>query len=218
MREKGYDPDNLDAIFVSHEHGDHIQSAGVIARRFDIPICITEPTMDAAIGRFTGNEGLYLFDSGDTIDVGDLSFVTFRVPHDAVDPVNFIVSDGNAAVAILCDLGWVPSSVFNTVKPCDLVIVDSNYDYTMLMNGWYPPNVKERIRDSHLSNKQAAKLLCDLASECGLRDAILIHLSSNNNRPETAIDTCTAMLRTQGVEAFSLGLASQHWASRVYYL
>ena len=200
----GVNPAGLQAVVVSHEHADHIKGVGVLARRYGLPVWMTEGTLNASKKIFRGTEKIRVFENDEAFSIGDLSFQAFQLPHDAADPVNFSVTDGHANVTVATDMGTVTQLVYQYMRRADLVIIETNYDYQLLMDGPYPWDLKRRISSTHghLSNEGAAEVLCDLARE-GLQQAVLAHLSQKNNRPNLARETCADMLQESGYSVFS---------------
>jgi phosphoribosyl 1,2-cyclic phosphodiesterase len=206
----GVDPSTLQGIVVSHEHSDHIKGVGILARRYHLPVWLTEGTLNASKKTFRGTEQIHVMDNDEDFSIGDLAFQAFQLPHDAADPVNFVVTDGNAQVAIATDMGVMTQLVYQRLREVDFVVIESNYDLKMLMDGPYPWDLKKRIsgRHGHLPNDGAAETLCNLALE-GLQQAVLAHLSEKNNHPDLARETCQDMLVHRGIRNFSITVAAQ---------
>ena len=215
----GINPAGLQAILVSHEHSDHIKGVGVLARRYGLPVWMTEGTLNASKKIFRGTEKIRIFENDEKFSIGDLSFQAFQLPHDAADPVNFSVTDGHSNVTVATDMGTVTQLVYQYMRRADLVIIETNYDYQLLMDGPYPWVLKQRISSTHghLSNDGAAEALCNLAKE-GLQQAVLAHLSEKNNRPDLARETCADMLQGQGVRSFPLSVAEQDRPSDIFVI
>ncbi len=217
LQSRGFDPARLQAIVVSHEHTDHIKGVGVLARRYGLPVWMTQGTLNASKKILHRAKNIQVFENDEAFAIGDLSFQAFQLPHDAADPVNFSVTDGRATVAIATDMGTVTQLVYQRMRRADLVIIEANYDYQMLMNGPYPWYLKDRISSTHghLPNHEAAEALCDLATE-GLRRAVLAHLSDQNNHPDLARETCMQMLSDRGIRSFFLNIAEQDRPSDIF--
>ena len=201
---------SIQAIVVSHEHSDHIQGVGVLARRFNLPVWMTEGTFEACKAKvFRGKERVRLFENDEAFSLGDLRFEPYSLSHDAADPVNFMITGREACLGIATDMGIVTHLVRNRLRGADLVILESNYDRNMLMYGPYPWKVKQRISGNrgHLSNGAAAQTLRDLVG-AGLKQAVLAHLSDHNNRPELARETCRAELNGIGARDVALSVAT----------
>lgn len=219
LRAIDVDPGTLRGIVVSHEHADHIRGVGVLARRYGLPVWMTPGTLEACRDAFRGTERIRTFSNDEAVEVGDLHFQPFSLSHDAADPVNFLVSGGGARLGIATDLGVVTQLVYDRLRGADLVVMEANYDRDMLVNGPYPWDLKRRIGGSrgHLSNGRAAETLRDLAEE-GLRQALLAHLSDENNRPDLAEDACRAELEGRGVREFGLTVAAPDRPSSIFVI
>lgn len=216
LAEAGADPEGLSAILITHEHVDHVRGAGVLARRYDLPLWGTASTLSQMSSQLKGRERLEPFANGKAFDVGDLLVHPFSVSHDAADPSQFLVSNGQASVGIATDLGFVSRLAQQRLQGADLVVLESNHDERMLLEGPYSWPLKQRIksRRGHLSNRDAAQTLGFLA-ERGLTRAVLAHLSQDNNTPQVALQTSEAQLRSVGVRGFRITAAQQHRASEM---
>jgi phosphoribosyl 1,2-cyclic phosphodiesterase len=187
MAVHGKDPSDLNGIFLTHEHGDHIQGAGVLSRRYLLPVYANE-------GTFMGSEKTVKklnrrieFETGDICQLQDLSIRSFRISHDTSDPVGYLVSDGKRSVACCTDTGKVSKLICNRLSNCDALVLEFNHDPTMLRNGPYPDFLQQRVRSSqgHLANEDAANFLQSLVHD-RLQHVVLAHLSETNNLPDIA--------------------------------
>lgn len=215
----GIDPTRLQGIVVSHEHSDHMKGVGILARRYGLPVWMTQGTLDASKQTFRGSERIRVFDNDEAFHIGDLAFQPFQLPHDAADPVNFVVSDGESQVAIATDMGTVTELIYQRLRQANLVIIEANYDRQLLMDGPYSWDLKKRIsgRHGHLSNDGAGETLCRLATE-GIQQAVLAHLSDKNNHPDLARETCRGMLEGRGIRQFSMTVAEQDRPSDIFVI
>jgi phosphoribosyl 1,2-cyclic phosphodiesterase len=188
LQERGLSASCLNAIIVSHEHTDHIRGVGVIARRFHIPVYLTEKTKIAAEPIIGALDRTETFVCGTTFRINALSIHPFSTSHDAVDPAGFTFRRNHIKVGLATDLGIATGMVKNHLKDSRLVIVEANHDVAMLENGPYPWPVKQRIKSrlGHLSNTDSRDLLGDMAHPF-LEHVILGHLSDTNNTPEQAL-------------------------------
>ena len=189
LRSKGLCPDDLDAILVSHEHADHIQSVGVLSRRFDLPVFISEGTRKAASSHIGNIQDIVNFESGTSFLINTLTIHPFSISHDAEDPVGFTINRDKTKIGIATDLGIATSMVKEHLKDCSLLILEANHDTDMLINGPYPWELKQRIknRTGHLSNEESKNLLKDVQHD-RLKHVILAHISETNNTPEKALN------------------------------
>jgi phosphoribosyl 1,2-cyclic phosphodiesterase len=213
MAAKGLDPQDLDAILVSHEHSDHIQGVGVLSRRFGLTVYISEETRQVSgtvLGRLTA---VRPFTCGDGFRIGSLAVHPFSISHDAEDPAGFTIASNGIKIGVATDLGIVTGVVKSHLTACDILILEANHDTRMLIDGPYPWPLKQRIRgrSGHLSNEDTALLLESLHHE-GLAHVILAHLSEENNTPDKAIQTVTAGLNGARVK---MHVATQLSGSRL---
>ena len=189
LRSKGLCPDDLDAILVSHEHADHIHGVGVLSRRFDLPVFISERTSKAASSHIGNIQDIVNFESGISFLINTLTIHPFSISHDAEDPVGFTINRDKTKIGIATDLGIATSMVKEHLKDCSLLILEANHDTDMLINGPYPWELKQRIknRTGHLSNEESKNLLKDVQHD-RLKHVILAHISETNNTPEKALN------------------------------
>ena len=183
----GLSPADVDAIVVTHEHSDHVGGVAAFAARHGIPVWLTFGTLTVTGERFTGVTRVYGFDSHDTFAVGALEVRPFPVPHDAREPVQFVVTDGAARLGVVTDLGTSTPAVEAALSGCDALVLECNHDAGMLAGGKYPPLLKARIagRYGHLDNASSAALLASIDTS-RLRHVIAAHLSKENNTPAHA--------------------------------
>ncbi len=184
---------DLDAIFVTHEHGDHVGCAVSLSERCDIPIWMSRGTW-RAIGRALPPAGLRFARDDEWIAVGDLHLRPFTVAHDAAEPLQLRCSDGSAHLVVLTDLGSVTAHMTERIAGCDALLLECNHDAEMLAASRYPPSLKARIggRLGHLSNAMAAEILGRCLGP-RLRHVVAAHLSRENNHPDivrTALAAC----------------------------
>ncbi len=198
------------AIFVSHEHGDHIKGVTTLANKYKLPVYITDKT--ARCGPRMISHIAKRFTAKETITIGSLSIIPFVKYHDASDPHSFIISYNGITVGVLTDIGQVCKEVIHYFKQCHAVFLESNYDELMLENGRYPIHLKNRIRGGlgHLSNKEALELFTTHRSPA-LSHLLLAHLSQENNSPEMA-----AQLFEPHANGTRIIVASRFQASEVF--
>jgi phosphoribosyl 1,2-cyclic phosphodiesterase len=178
--------EQIDAIFVTHEHGDHIGCAHQLALRERIPVWMSRGTY-AAIGEPDFEGLLHIACDAAAIEIGALQARPFTVPHDAREPLQLTCSDGDMRLGVLTDLGHVTAHVMAELAGCTTVLLECNHDPELLAASSYPPFLKRRVGGAygHLANGAAAEVAQALISS-GLRQVIAAHLSEQNNRPELA--------------------------------
>jgi phosphoribosyl 1,2-cyclic phosphodiesterase len=219
LRRCGESPGGIDAILISHEHGDHINGLRVLAKRLRVPVYMTADTHEAyrrsardSAGHRVKLERLETFRAGCAFQIGDVVIMPFTTPHDAVDPVAFtFVSEGIKA-GICTDLGYMPASVRHHLRGCHMLMIESNHDVEMLRGGPYPWSIKQRVmsRVGHLSNDALADFFAT-DYDGGAEFLILAHLSEENNHPEIARMTAERALGEQRTFVRNqVMLASQH--------
>src|SRR4051794_23138564 len=187
LRRLGVEPDTLSAILVTHEHNDHAGGVPAFAARHRIPVWITSGPLQGIGERCPGLEAVSGFDSHDCFAVGDLQVRRFPVPHDAPEPVQFVIDDGASRVGVLTDIGGSTPYVEASLSGCDALVLECNHDSGMLAGSDYPYPLKQRIagRFGHLCNEGAAALLAAIDTT-RLKHIIAAHLSQQNNTPDKA--------------------------------
>ena len=206
MKSLGDDPRSLSAIVITHEHCDHISGLAALVKKLRIPVFMTGATYQAwqrAMRDDTGEkphlEKLERFESGHTFQVGDIAVKPFTVPHDAVDPVGFTFRAEGIKIGLATDLGYIPLSVKDHLRGCDVLILEANHDLEMLRVGPYPWSVKQRVmsRVGHLSNVALADFFTS-DYDNSATFVVLAHLSEQNNHPEIARREAERALATRG--------------------
>jgi len=216
LKEKLFDFDfpleNIKALVISHEHTDHIKGAGPIVRSLGIPIYINESTYNAGAYKLGNIKEVKIFDNGTRFTMSEFLVEPFSVPHDSADTSCFLISErGNSAkLAVLTDLGYPTSLVKEKMKTPSTIILESNHDIDMLVNGPYAWHLKQRVKGKHghLSNVQASELIDEVLHD-GLKNIILAHLSEINNVPDLAIESMRSFLKSRNASC-NLYVAGQH--------
>ncbi len=185
------DPRMLDGILVTHEHADHIQGLGIMARRYHMPIYVTKKTWDTlkdykTIGQ-VDPELIRYVDIDRQIAIGSIDVMPFKTLHDAVDSVCYTFTHENKKIGLVTDLGNYDQYIIDHLKGCHVLYVEANHDIKMLEAGSYPYYLKRRILSDvgHLSNELSSNLIEDLVHE-ELDTVVLAHLSKENNHPDIA--------------------------------
>jgi phosphoribosyl 1,2-cyclic phosphodiesterase len=178
--------DDLDAVFVTHEHGDHVGCVVALARRHGLPVWMSRGTW-RAIGEPDLSGLLRFARDGQAIAIGDLQLVPFTVAHDAQEPLQLRCSDGARHLGVLTDVGSITPHLIAHLQGCDALLLECNHDLEMLAASRYPAALKARIggRLGHLSNDTAAQILAACLHQ-GLKHVVAAHLSDSNNTPECA--------------------------------
>lgn len=199
-------PEELDAIFVTHEHSDHIRGLGVLARKYGIPIYSSRGTIQTMREqKMLGKVDESLFHEispDDAFCIRDLCVEPFRVSHDAAEPLAYRFCHEKKAVAVATDLGFYDDYIIEHLKNLDAVLIESNHDINMLQVGAYPYYLKQRIlgRKGHLSNENAGRLLGEILND-KMKSVMLGHLSKENNYEALAMATVCAEI-TMGDNPF----------------
>lgn len=192
-------PQSLAGILLTHEHGDHVRGLKILASKHSIPVFATALTA-RELRNSIPSADWRLFSSGSTFDLGDFRIAAFSVPHDAADPVGFVLTHGNTSFAVATDLGHPTRQVVNSLRGVNALLVESNHDEALLQNDTKRPwGVKQRImsRHGHLSNQSAAALIAEIASP-SLSHVLLAHLSEDCNSPALAVSTISGHLASAG--------------------
>jgi phosphoribosyl 1,2-cyclic phosphodiesterase len=208
LQSAGVDPAALDAVFLSHEHGDHARGAAAFSRRWGVPLAATRKTLDAAGFDLARLPPVQPIEPGETRTIRRLSVRALSVPHDAARPLAFVVATERSALGHATDLGHLSRGLVSAFAACETVLLESNYDPAMLRDGPYPWSLKERILGpfGHLSNGDAARLLEKGLGPC-CRVVVLAHLSRRNNHPELALMAAEEALARGGRRAVRVALA-----------
>jgi phosphoribosyl 1,2-cyclic phosphodiesterase len=204
-------PENLTAILVTHEHSDHVQGLIGIAAKLNIPVYCNRATKEAFEFQLQTKFNCNLFNTGASFEIGDLLVETFTIPHDAQDPVGFLLRTAAGNIGFVTDLGHMTKLVIERVRPANVLVLESNHDVKMLQDCVRRPwSLKQRIlgRHGHLSNEAAAEAAAQIIS-AGLKHLYLAHLSRECNRPELAHYVMNERLQQIGAMHVQLQTAAQ---------
>ena len=206
LQRAGLSADDIDAIFVTHEHIDHIGCARQVAMRHQIPVWMSHGT-HAGVGSPDFDGLLQLARDGVAIELGELHLTPFTVPHDAREPLQLRCSDGASSLGILTDLGHATEHVLAQLAACQALLLECNHDADLLAGGAYPAFLKKRVggKMGHLSNARAGEIARALRHP-GLATVVAAHLSQHNNRPELAR---AALARALDCAAADIAVADQ---------
>lgn len=208
LGEAGLQPEDIHAVFITHEHGDHIGCARSLALRHRIPVWMSQGT-HAAIGVPDFDGLLHTAHDGKAIDLGGLQLTPFTVPHDAREPLQLSCTDGSAKLGILTDLGHVTPHVMAHLQACDALLLECNHDTKLLSQSIYPPFLKRRVggQYGHLSNAAAADFACAV-THGGLKHLVAAHLSAQNNRPDLVQEVISTALGCNSSDIVVAGAVS----------
>ena len=202
----GLVPDQIDALFITHVHSDHVGSVKQFSRRFQKPVWMSHGTW---LG--SGEPDLYgqlnIAQDQQAITIGDLLLMPFTVPHDAREPLQLHCSDGDRRLGVLTDLGHATPHVLQNLTGCHALLLECNHDLAALQGGRYPPFLKARVggQHGHLSNAQSGEIAMAL-NHPNLSHVVAAHLSRQNNQPDWA---CAALANALGRDTTDIGVADQ---------
>lgn len=214
MEKIGAEKNKISAIIISHDHSDHMKGAGIVCRKLQIPLYISRLTYESCLHKIGKLPlGVQHFQVGKSIQIGDIVVETIPSKHDTIDSANFVfhqIDEPNRKLTLATDLGESSRYLLVKMMNSTSVILESNHDIQMLMDGPYPPELKQRVKgkQGHLSNVQAVDLMRQIMHP-GLENLILAHLSEENNKPVLAEKTMKKYLEEQDHE-INLIVASQY--------
>ena len=194
--------DMLDAVLITHEHSDHIKGLSTFAKKYDIPVFMTEGTASAVLQKIPhAHNIIHTFIGSERFFIKSVEVNSFLTPHDANESVGFILKCEEITFGFATDLGFIPLNVKNMLCKCDFVVIEANHDIDMLRNNtMYPYQTKQRILGNlgHLSNAACAECVVDLVKN-GVNTIVLSHLSEKNNSPVKALRYINQMLFIAGL-------------------
>lgn len=196
------DVSKIDAIFVTHEHIDHVKGVGVISRKYNIPIyanSLTWAAMMKTIGKIKEENIRVITDS--CVTIKDMNIINYKTSHDAASPCGYSIESSQKKVCITTDLGFVTKEIETILKDADVILLECNHDIEMLKFGPYPYVLKRRILSNigHLSNDDCGKTIVEI-SNGKYKRIILGHLSKTNNYPDLAYQTVVNILNENGID------------------
>lgn len=215
--------ENVSAIFITHEHTDHIRGLSQIIKRENIPVYSSNLTCEYILESLKNtnisNFNINPIDKNCSTAIMDITVNPFDISHDALEPFGYKINSNGSTIAIATDLGIMTNHVMDNLHAADFVVIESNYDKNTLDAGSYPFMIKKRIDSSngHLSNEESTSAILELA-KAGKRNFLLAHLSENNNLPVLAHSTLESSLLIEGfnIADFNINLAGKEFSKEVY--
>lgn len=201
---------DIDGILVTHEHLDHIKGLSVISKKYHIPVYINKETFNN-LGIDTSVIEKKYFVNNENFSIKDLLIHPFSIPHDAVNPCGFSISNGNNKISIATDIGHMNNSIIDNLVGSSFILLESNYETELLKYSHYPYSLKKRILgpNGHLSNEDAGKTISVLAKN-GVSNISLGHLSKENNFPELAYKTVLENIINNKIDSNNLSISVAH--------
>lgn len=203
-------PNEIDAILITHEHSDHVQSVGTFSKKFNVPVYANSKTWSKIPkeAEKINKENIFTFKTSEDFVVCDLVIHPFKTPHDAIESCGFNIFDGKTKISIATDLGHVTSEIKDCLKGSKFALLESNYEPEVLRICSYPSLLKSRIAgpNGHLSNNMAGQAISDLI-ESGLATVMLGHLSKESNFPEMAYETVLTELENRKFKRGTIDLS-----------
>lgn len=200
----GRDVSSIDAVCLTHDHSDHISSVPVMEKTFQLPLYASSGTIEAMMYKYSPDGSSWnwaSFLSGDSFDIGDIKVTSFPVPHNASDPVGYVFEADGVRLAYVTDLGDLPRSVYKFLSGCTALILEFNFDETMLRNSGRPSKTISRTlgRSGHLSNDEASDALVNLITP-GLQFVVPSHISSECNKIEYVKSSAGEAIKGAGID------------------
>ena len=204
LKSIGQKPEELNGIFITHEHSDHIKGVGVLSRKYNIPIYANDKTwhaMEKTVGKIK-EHNIKIMDRRSVVDIGDMSIKSFIIPHDAIAPVGYSIVSKSKKISIATDFGTFTEEIYSNIRDSEVILLESNHDVNMLKFGPYPYNLKRRILSEvgHLSNEDCGKAIVDIVKSGLGKKIILGHLSNTNNHPDLAFQTVLNLIEENGIK------------------
>ncbi|WDV45840.1 MBL fold metallo-hydrolase [Clostridiaceae bacterium M8S5] len=218
------DPKTINGILVTHEHSDHVKGVGILSRRFNLPIYVNTNTWESmrnSMGKVK-EENIKTFTTGDHFEIADLGIESFKIHHDASDPVGYCINHKSTKISLLTDTGHVDEEIKKKIKKSNLLLLESNHNPEMVRVGRYPWPLKKRILGDfgHISNEVAGETITDVYTY-DMKVILLAHLSQENNFPELAYKTVSDIMTQSGIDIkkdVKLDMTYRSKPSKVYTL
>lgn len=205
LKENGIAFEKIIALLITHDHADHIKSAGVLGEKNFIPVYTTEEIHIGMNKNYAMTEKIYnsrkILFKDQSVRIGDFLVTAFQVPHDGTDNVGYCIEYNDKKFVFATDLGHIPEDVAGYLSQADYLVIEANYDEEMLKNGRYSSFLKQRVasNNGHMSNRDTARYLANSYSD-RLQYVFLCHLSQDNNHPELAYKTVEIFLNEQNIK------------------
>ena len=209
----GLNPNELNAVLITHEHTDHTKGLEVLSKTVSVPVYCNSLTHEAIAAANGSVKSWKLFENGNPFMIGDIEVCGFSVMHDAADPVGFTFERNDNKIGFISDVGHVNQLLISSVKDVQNLFIEANYDETLLQNDNKRPwSLKQRIasRHGHLSNRQTAEFVASIAEQGNLKNVILGHLSNDCNSPEVARAEIILALSNCGISGIEVNCASRN--------
>ncbi len=214
-------PSNIDGIFITHEHSDHVKGVGVLSRKYDIPIYANVHTwtaMEPIIGKIK-EHNIKIMDKRTTVTIKDMDIKSFNIPHDAAGPVGYTINAKGIQGSVVTDMGTFTEEIKQNIKESSVILLESNHDIEMLKYGPYPYPLKRRILSEigHLSNDDCGMAIVDIMKNSEPKYVFLGHLSGTNNHPDLAYQTVLNVLNENKIRVgkdIMLNMADRHSPSK----
>lgn len=219
----GKSPENISGILVTHEHSDHIKGISVLTKKYHIPAYSAQKTFEnMPETNSVAKDFQHFISSGNNFSLGNIDVLPFSIPHDAAMPLGYTFQLGDKKIAVATDMGKIDLEVAQHLKGSELILLESNHDTQMLIDGPYPYFLKRRIlsEHGHLSNEQAAKLALSLA-RTGTTKFLFGHLSDTNNTPDIVLNTMIPSFEQEGFyngKNIDIAVANRYSPSKLYTL
>lgn len=225
LKSIGQKAEELDGIFITHEHSDHIKGVGILSRKYDIPIYAPRNTwqaMEKSIGKIK-EHNIKVMDRRSVVSIKDMDIKSFIIPHDAAAPVGYTINLDGKMASVATDFGTFTREIEDSIKDSEVILIESNYNPQMLDMGPYPYSLKQRIKESygHLSNEDCGEAIVKILKNGLGKNIILGHLSNTNNTPDLAELTVKDILTANNIEVGSdvfLSMANRHNPSKIITL
>lgn len=214
LSEIGTSLSNIKAIFVTHEHSDHVKGLKMISKYCAIPVYAAKGTAEL-LSEDVPDALINIYEAGSTVEIGDIRLRSFETPHDSKMSTGYIIEYNGRRFGYATDMGMLSVRIADMLATCEAAVIEANYDLTMLRKGPYPYTLKKRIESNvgHLDNNDCARLVSYIVSRSTKR-VLLAHLSAENNTPKIALDTVVCRLRQERLSA-EVAVADRYCPTRL---